>query len=206
MRSLIISLFSILIFVALGFKKDGNEPHILYTGKLVSATVEKTLYKNEKTKQFLLKFIIKNESEKTIGVYLDYEFDAFYPHQYGVHDTTVRMAIRELRAHCEYKTHADSVNKFLLKKYNDKKLSMLGAKQSIEYFVPMEIHVDDHQLGAKEYLIISCDGHLFSTDGKSIAHDCLLKKSVTPKQRDVVFGHPVKFAPLPANADIIEAH
>lgn len=187
-----------------GFVLPGGDTQPLCSGKFITVTSDGVLYKNEKTKQFLVKFKVVNVSKKTIGVYLDYEFDAIYPHQYGIYDTAASGPVREIRLHCDYKAHKDSIDNKLEQKFAEKKLKMLEPKQIEEYYVPMEIHVDDHDIKKHEYLVITCDGHMYSTDGKSVAHDCLLK--VSHKKRGITFGHPLKFSALPVNADVIEAH
>ena len=196
-----------MLFLQSATSKDAtSHDHTLFSGKFIVASAEKILYKKQNAAQYFIKFKLTNKTDKTIGVYLDYEHDAFYPHQYGIHDTSFQSNEKELRLSCEFKQHRDSISKKIISSYQSKKLTLIAPKQSIDYFVPMEIHVEDHKFTKSEYLIITCDGHIFSTDGKSMEHDCFITKKVKHAQRDLVFGHPVNYGNLPEGAFVINAH
>jgi hypothetical protein len=172
--------------------------HSLFKGKLIEISVEKAIFHSVTNNNFLIKFTIKNVSNKVIGIDLTNYWKVIYPNSWGLHKKPYRMLIDERRIKPE------KINKSeLIKKFNENSLTMIKPNKSIEYFRDWngsgeKIELKDN----KTYLIISIDGQLLSTDGKIIENATLADSNEA--KRDVVFSYPLKNKNIPSKSLIVK--
>ena len=161
-----------------------NTKNLILKGHFVDIFVDKVIYHSKITNNFLLKIIIKNTSEKTIGIDLSDYWKVLYPNQWGIYNKSYRDEINEIRI-----TPDDNIDKkeVLFKYINGKGLRFIKQGESIEYYREWNGSGEKINLiDANKYLIISIDGQLLTTDGKDVEN--VVCKDII----EVVFSYPIK--------------
>ena len=103
---------------------------LICKGELVNVFVEKAIFHSSKNNNFLMKFEIKNISNKTIGVDLTDYWEVIYPNQWGIYKKPYRDIIDKRRVIPD--TIIDKID--LINKYNDQTLTFIKPDETIAYY------------------------------------------------------------------------
>ncbi|MBN1534786.1 MAG: hypothetical protein JXA20_19095 [Spirochaetes bacterium] len=171
------------VLEAVLFMEADREVFLLSRGRFADVFVEKTIYHSPKTMNFLLKFIIRNTADRTIGVDLQSFWRVFYPNQWGLNRKPYREVIDERRITPD--TVVD--NAPLLFRYAGRRgLQFIARGKTLAYYREWNGSGEKiHFTNPREYLIISIDGQLLITDGTDVEN---LSLRYIP---EVAFSHPL---------------
>ena len=90
--------FILIPFLFLSAKNlQTSSEQLVYKGTFVEIYVEKAIYHSSANQNFLMKFIIKNISDKTIGVDLSDYWKVIYPNQWGIYKNPYREVVDEIQ-------------------------------------------------------------------------------------------------------------
>jgi hypothetical protein len=196
MKTLSIILIALLCLSAKNYQTTSEQ--LIYKGKFVEVYVEKEIYHTPTYENFLMKYTIKNTSDKIIGVDLSDYWKVIYPNQWGIYKTPYREVIDERQIIPDKVFDKEA----LISKYKNNKLTFIKPKKTIEYYRDWNGSGEKIELINKdEYLIISVDGQLLLTDGNEVEHITLTNAKET--ERVVVFEYPIINKSVPENATII---
>ena len=142
-----------------------------------------------------MKFIIKNTSDKAVGVDLSNYWKVIYPNQWGIYKKSLREVIDE-----ETIVPDTTISKVaLLNKFNSKSLTLIKPNEVIVYYRDWNGSGEKIELTNKEeFLIISVDGQILLTDGKEIENITL--NNTDEQHRVVVFSYPIIHMTIPDKA------
>ncbi len=173
--------------------------HIISPVGMITVCTEKAIYHSETYENFLMKFLIVNESDKTVGVDLSNYWNVIYPNQWGIYPNPFREVINEQRLvpdTVNYKTD-------LIKKFKEKSLTMIEPHDTVAYYREWNGSGEKiNKLTKNEYLIIMVDGQLTATDGAQTQQIILFLTA--EHLRAVVFNYPVIVKNVPNKAIIIK--
>jgi hypothetical protein len=171
---------------------------MVYKGKFVEIYVDKAIYHTISNENFLMKFIIKNTSDKAIGVDLSDYWKVIYPNQWGIYQKPYREVIDERRIIPD-----KIINKTaIIQSFKNNKLDTISAGGRYEYYRDWNGSGEKADLKNKnEYLIISIDGQLLVTDGKSVEQITLT--DAKEEDRVIVINYPILQIDIPENAAIV---
>lgn len=178
---------------------DTISKHLIYKGRLVEVYAEKAIFHSPTNKNFLLKFTIKNISNKTVGLDLTDYWKVIYPNQWGFYKKPYREVIDELQIIPD-KT-IDTIE--ILKKFKDNSLTMIKPNETVEYYRDWNGSGEKVESKNKEdYLIISVDGQLLFTDGEQLEHLTLNQADET--KRVIVLNYPINHKTISEKSLIIK--
>lgn len=165
---------------------DTTSQHLISKGHFVEVYADKTIYRSNADMNFLMKFTIKNISNKTIGVNLTDSSKGFYPNQWGFSSQPYRTVVDE-----EQIIPAKIIDTAsILKKFKDVTLTMVEPNQVVVYYRAWNGTGEKIDSKSKEkYLIISFDGQLLLTNGIKVENLTLL--NAKEKDRVMVLKCPV---------------
>ncbi|MDD3741057.1 MAG: hypothetical protein PHH30_07425 [Bacteroidales bacterium] len=182
-----------------GKQIQSSSEHLIYKGSLVELYVEKTIFHSATDSNFLIKFTIKNISDKTVGIDLTDYWRVVYPNQWGIYNKPYRELIDE-----EQIIPDKTINKTeILNKYRDNSLTMISPDETLDYYRDWNGSGEKVDLKNKdEYLIISVDGQLLLTNGEQLEHITL--NEVDNTLRDIVISYPLNHKTIPEKSVIIK--
>ncbi|MFH2144213.1 MAG: hypothetical protein ABIJ97_17430 [Bacteroidota bacterium] len=197
-KQYILLCFSLVLFMS-AKNSENISDHLVYKDKFIDISVEKVIYQSPASQNFILKFIIKNNHDKTIGIDLSDYWKVIYPNQWGIYNKPRREVIDEERIIPD-----TVINKeLLLKRFKSNSLSFIKPGETLEYYRDWNGSGEKIVLDNKdEYLIISVDGQMFLTDGSDCDH-IAFSPNINEAYSDVVFSYPLTFRTVPKNALII---
>jgi hypothetical protein len=171
---------------------------LVYKGKFVEIYVEKAIYHTISNENFMMKFIIKNTSDKNIGADLSDYWKVIYPNQWCIYQKPYREVIDERRIIPD-----KIINKTaIIQSFKNNKLDTISPGGSFEYYRDWNGSGEKADLKNKnEYLIISIDGQLLVTDGKSVEQITLT--DAKEEDRVIVINYPIPHFDVPENAAIV---
>lgn len=177
---------------------DTTFESLIYKGQLVELYIEKAIFHCSTNSNFLLKFTIKNISNKTVGVDLTDYWKVIYPNQWGIYKKPYREVIDETTIIPDTIINRTE----LLKKFNNSLLTMIKPNATLDYYRDWNGSGEKIELkNAEEYLIISVDGLLLFTNGNDFESITLL--NADERNRIVVFGYPINNKAIPEKSLII---
>ncbi len=195
MKTLII-LLAILISTCMTSDQT-NSDQMIHQGQLVNVSVEKVLYHAKRKENFFLKFKIENLSNRIIGLDLTNYWKVIYPNQWGIYKKPYREIIDEERMIPD--TVINEVQ--LIDKYNNQRLTFIKPNETIEYYRDWNGSGEKVELADKNsFLIITVDGQLLLTDGKTVAQ---IRVGDDEDKRAIIFKYPITDRYLPEEALII---
>ncbi len=170
---------------------------LICKGEFVNIYVEKAIFHSPKNNNFLMKFEIKNISNKTIGLDLTDYWKIIYPNQWGIYRKPYREVIDEERMLTD--TVIDKAD--LINKYNNKTLTFIKPNETVAYYRDWNGSGEKVELtDKKSFLIITVDGQLLLTNGKTVEQIII---GDNEKDRAIVFNYPIVNETIPVNALII---
>jgi hypothetical protein len=175
--------------------------HVFYSGNMVDITIDSVLYETPMSKNFFVKFFIRNKTLKTIGVDLSDYWKLIYPNQWGVYDTNYRMVIDEGQI---IPDTLDMKKKDKMKKFfKAGEMNNILTGKTISYYREFNAGgKKDITIKQGKYLIISLDGVLHMTDGENFESVfCNGKSNVN---RELVIKYPLKWATIPENSLVFQ--
>ena len=195
MKTIVFLIFAFLFISATNGQTTSKQ--LICKGKFVNIYVEKAIFHSPKNNNFLIKFEIKNISNKIIGVDLTDYWKIIYPNQWGIYNKPYREIIDERMM------IPDSVidKTDLINKYNNQTLTFIKPNETIAYYRDWNGSGEKVKLlGKNTFLIITVDGQLLLTDGKATEQITI---GDNEKDRAVVFNYPLVNKTIPVNALII---
>jgi len=174
---------------------------VFYSGNMIEITVDSVLYETPKSKNFFVKFLIRNKTHKTIGVDLSDYWKLIYPNQWGVYDTDHRMVIDEIQVIPD--TLDQKKKDKMEKSFKANELNNILTGKTITYYREFNAGgKKDITIKQGQYLIISLDGVLHITDGEYFESVfCNGKSNVN---RELVIKHPLKWENIPENSLVFQ--
>lgn len=175
--------------------------HVFYSGNMVDITIDSVLYETPKSKNFFVKFFIRNKTPKTVGVDLSDYWKLIYPNQWGVYDTNYRMVIDESQI---IPDSLDQKKKDKMKTFfNAGEMNNILTGKTITYYREFNAGgKKDITIKQGKYLIISLDGVLHMTDGENFESVfCNGKSNVN---RELVIRYPLKWQQIPENSLVFQ--
>lgn len=178
--------------------------HLFKRGKFADVYFEPKLYEREGSEHFFVRVVIRNKTEKTIGLDLivDPYWGVLYPNQYVIQNAfdrehpTIEHQITPERLSEEDRT-------YMVNNYHYGELTMMTSGMAIEYYRDFTgIKKKKIKVKEGEKITLSFDGQMFLTDGKEIEEFQCFKE--TDVNRFLMIFHPAKLYPLPPNAFVIE--
>ena len=194
------SLFLIISCCSSGWSGDDHWK-IISKGELAEVLIEKVLYKQPDSKYFYVHFLIRNKTDRKIGVDVHDRQKVFYPNQWGAYEEDHRMEINERRIVPE--PLSDKHTADLLHQFKEGGLTFIEPLQSLNYYCMFNAgsytDVDKAQAQGK-YFILSVDGQLFLTDGE--AAETLITEFGT--NSELMIAYPMIWSNIPAEALVIK--
>lgn len=162
---------------------DSNQ--LIHQGQLVDVYVDKIIYHSVEEENFLLKFIIENKSSSIVGIDLTDYWKVIYPNQWGIYEKPYREIINEVRMSPDMAINEAD----LIDRYKDKTLTFINPNEKMAYYRDwngsgQRINLTDED----SYFIITIDGQLLLTDGKSVEQITIGDEE---DKRAIVFRYPV---------------
>ena len=180
---------------------EKNKKHLFYEGALVNIYIDKMLYIS-KEESFLNKITIENKTNNELGIDLRNYWKVIYPNQYGKLVTPERTVIdeRNIVPDTLNQKKRDELKALL----NSKKLALISARGSIEYYREFNGGKKEQVLLNKgEFLFISFDGQLFITDGdNNFEHVFVINNKLV--HTDLILEYPVKWGNISNKGAIIK--
>jgi hypothetical protein len=178
-------------------EKDNNW-RLVGSNKLISVSAERVLYEHESKKSFCIHVRITNVSQKDIGVDLRDYWTTLYPNQWGVQDRATRQIIDE---ESMIRHEPDAAKKAeLTAAFEKKQLTVIPAGTSTDYY--REFNASGLPAAkAGEFLIISLDGQILSTDGKGV-EDFQRKNA---GDWDLIIKGPLEWRVIPKDGLLVKA-
>ncbi len=178
---------------------DTTSEHLIYKGQLVEVYAEKTIFHSITNNNFLLKFTLKNISNKTIGLDLTNYWKVIYPNQWGFYKKPYIEVINEIQIIPDKSIDTTKI----FKKFKEDSLTMIKPNETLEYYRDWNGSGENVELkNREEYLIISIDGQLLFTDGVQLEH--LTLNEADEAKRVVVLNYPVNHKTVPEKSLIIK--
>lgn len=172
--------------------------HLIYRGKFIEVYVEKAIYHHAENKNFLMKFSLKNISNKVVGIDLTNFWKVIYPNQWGIYRKPYREVINEEQIIPD----ASIDKKLMLKKFKNNTLTQIKPFETIEYFRDWNGSGEKVNLKNKdEYFIITVDGQLFITNGTDFEQ--VKFNNTNENKRVVVLRYPLIEKNVPSKSLII---
>ena len=206
---LLISIFAVLLVFYHSSSKNISQSkneitgkrHVFYSGKMIDITIDSVLYETPKSKNFFVKFFIRNKTLKTVGVDLSDYWKLIYPNQWGVYDTTYRMVIDEIQI---IPDTLDSKKKDKMKKFfRAGEMNNILTGKTITYYREFNAGgKKDITIKQGQYLIISLDGVLHMTDGENF--ESVFCNGKSDVNRELVIKYPLKWAQIPENSLVFQ--
>ncbi len=196
MKAIYIILITLLFVSAT--KKQTDSEQLIYKGTFVEVYVEKAIYHAPNYQNFLMKYTIKNKSNKIIGIDLSDYWKVFYPNQWGIYKKPYREVIDERQINPDKKVDKAA----LISKFKNNNLTFIQPNETLEYYRNWNGSGEKVALTNKdEYLIISIDGQLLLTDGNETEHITLIEAK--ENERVIVLNFPITNKNIPENAFVI---
>lgn len=175
--------------------------HVFYSGKMVDITIDSVLYETPKSKNFFVKFLIRNKTLKTVGVDLSDYGKLIYPNQWGIYDTTYRMVIDESQIIPD--TLGQKEKEKMKKFFKANQMNNILTGKTITYYREFNAGgKKDITIKQGKYLIISLDGVLHMTDGENFESVFCNGKSIV--NRELVIKYPLKWSTIPENSLVFQ--
>ena len=171
--------------------------HLIYKGQLVEVYVEKAIFHSSAKRNFLLKFTVKNTSNKTVGIDISDYWKVFYPNQWGFYKKAFRDCINEIQIIPDKIFDTSKI----LKKFKDNFLTIINPNQRLEYYRDWNGSGEKVEMkNENKYLIISIGGQLLVTDGMYLENLTLTEEA----ERVMVLFYPIRHKATPKNGLIID--
>lgn len=171
---------------------DTKSEHLIYKGRLVEVYAEKAIFHSPKFSNFLMKFTVKNISNKTVGLDITNYWKVIYPNQWGFYKKPYREVVDEMQIIPDKTIDTSEI----LRKFKDNTLTMIKPNETLEYYRDWNGSGEKIELKNKdEYLIISVDGQLLLTDGEQLEH--LTLNDADETKRVIVLSYPINYKIVP---------
>ncbi len=184
---------------------------VLYSSPVVSISAEKNLYETDNSPHFFIHYQIKNIGAYDLAFYLEDEDRLFYPNQWGIVDTTMRLIVSERRIIVH--NMGDTTKRWMKRLYGKGELHKLKPGATIDYYRNFNNgSKNDIQFKEGEYMYISMDGELFYLQDKHI-NDTEFEYQIScahfgsekfTKESTVYLSYPISFKKIPTNAIIFQ--
>jgi len=182
---------------------ETKDMHLFHEGEFADIYFERSLYEKESSAHFFVKVLIKNKSNKLIGVDMVNDYWAvLYPNQYVVQD----IFDREKPA-LEYQVTPDTLDQLMrdrvINEYHREQLLMIHPGKAIVYYRDFTAAKKKAvQIKKNEKLTLSFDGQLLITNGKTIEDvNCFNETNVN---RFLMLNYPLKWTVIPPDALVYE--
>lgn len=191
---------------------DENEAknwHCVIADDRISISVERALYERHGEDPFLVQVRVTNRTNQQLGLALDYDC-GIHPNQWGFHNAERRGIIDEERMIPGART--DEKRNELIRAFVGGGLTIIPPNQSVTFFREINGVAGlsgrrevERQSKQEKFLIVSIDGQLFYTDGRSLFDvHCRWNGEFGPTNSDVVLRLPVEWKQVPKMAAIVE--
>ena len=210
MKKIVLPL-TLVFFIACSFQNNKADKNVItqkdtvladqliYKGQFVEVFVTKAIFHSPTSNNFLMKFIIKNTSDKAVGVDLSNYSKVIYPNQWGIYKKPYREVVDEGAIVPD--TTIDKVA--FLNKFSRQSLTLIKPNEAMDYYRDWNGSGEKIELTNKEeFLIISVDGQLLLTHGKEIENITL--NNADERHKVVVFSYPIMHMTIPDKALVVK--
>lgn len=182
---------------------DIIDMHLFHEGEFADIYFERALYEKESSEYFFVQVLIKNKTDKPIGVdMVDDYWAVLYPNQYVVQNVFDRE-----RPALEHQVTPDTLDQIMrdriINEYHHGQLLMIQHGKAIVYYRDFTAAKKKAaKIKSNEKLTLSFDGQLFITNGRKIEDvNCYKETNVN---RFLMLNYPLEWKVIPSGALVYE--
>jgi len=191
-----------------GSAGPGDDPgwHVVASGSLARASVERVLYRREGAPHFFMRVRIESLAARPLSVDLTSASEVIYPNQWGVLQDDERAIIDEERR--EFAAPGAAASTAIREAHAQGALPVVEPRGTLDYFCefnassPGDVDAQIAALSDARFVFVSMDGRLLLTDGDTVEQiSCTWwEESREPESTTVIIPLPLEWHAVPDEA------